>query len=211
MATTRPASLARRALPMLVIAGAAGGLLVKLDNPASSSALPVGSGRTGGVTPGDTAATEAPVDTAADTPAATVAPTSSTATLPRTTPTTVKGSVAPPTTSAAKPAGTTAVAAAAASAAGSCGGTPLAGPTVSTRWGPVQVAALFDGAGSLCDVKVLQYPSDHSKSVRINQRALPILRQEVLAANGTDINIVTGATITSDAYAQSLQAILDNR
>ena len=211
MATTRPASLARRALPMLVIAGAVGGLLVKLDNPASSSALPVGSGRTGGVTPGDTAATEAPVDTAADTPAATVAPTSSTATLPRTTPTTVKGSVAPPTTSAAKPAGTTAVAAAAATAAGSCGGTPLAGPTVSTRWGPVQVAALFDGAGSLCDVKVLQYPSDHSKSVRINQRALPILRQEVLAANGTDINIVTGATITSDAYAQSLQAILDNR
>jgi len=203
MATPRPASLARRALPMIVIAGAAGGLLVKLDNPASSAALPTRAGKTGGVTP----ATDAPADTGA--PAQ--EPASSTATLPRTTPTTAKGGVATPTTSAVRPAGPTGTAASGSATAASCTGTAVNGPTVNTRWGPVQVAAVFDASKKLCDVKVLQYPSDHSKSVRINQRALPILRQEVLAAQSTDINIVSGATITSDAYAQSLQSILDNR
>jgi uncharacterized protein with FMN-binding domain len=35
------------------------------------------------------------------------------------------------------------------------------------------------------------------------------LTQEVLAAQGTNIDIVSGATYTSDAYAQSVQAALD--
>lgn len=209
MAPPRPASLARRALPMLVVAGASGALLVKLDNPASS-ALP----------PADVAGDAAAPDVStAPRSSGTVAPSeeasagagSSTATLPRTTPSTAKGTVTPPTTSAARPSATTAATAAPAAASTECSGDPVNGPTVNTRWGPVQVAAVFDGTGALCDVQVLQYPDSHGKSVRINQRALPVLTREALAAQSADINIVTGATITSDAYAQSLQSILDHR
>lgn len=213
MATPRPASLARRALPMLVVAGASGALLVKLDNPASS-ALPAADAAGNAAVP-DASTAPRPSGTAAATSAddESAAASSSAATLPRTTPTAAKGTVTTPTTSAARPSASTAAPAAPATAAASteCNGEPVNGPTVNTRWGPVQVAAVFDGAGTLCDVQVLQYPDSHGKSVRINQRALPILEREVLAAQSAAIDIVTGATITSDAYAQSLQSILDNR
>lgn len=212
MATPRPASLARRALPMLVIAGASGALLVKLDNPASS-ALPAADPAGNAAVP-DASTAHRPSGTAAASSADDGATASSSAaTLPRTTPTAAKGDVTPPTTSAGRPSASTAAPAAPATAAAStaCTGEPVNGPTVNTRWGPVQVAAVFDGGGALCDVQVLQYPDSHGKSVRINQRALPVLKREALAAQSADIDIVTGATITSDAYAQSLQSILDNR
>jgi len=81
---------------------------------------------------------------------------------------------------------------------------------VNTKWGPVQVAAVFASDGSLCDVTTLQYPDSHGKSVRINQQALPILHDRVITAQGTKIYAVSGATITSNAYAASLQSILDS-
>ncbi|MGE0304702.1 MAG: FMN-binding protein [Acidimicrobiia bacterium] len=83
------------------------------------------------------------------------------------------------------------------------------GPTVNTKWGPVQVEAIFATDGTLCDVTALQSPDAHGKSVRINDRALPILHDRVIAAQGTKIFAVSGATITSNAYAASLQSILD--
>lgn len=203
MAPPRPASLARRALPMLVVAGASGALLVKLDNPASSAPPAAGAAAP------DASTAPRPSGTATPSTAAPATAAPAPATLPRTTPT-AKGTVTTPTTSAARPSATTAAPATATGSAG-CSGDPVNGPTVNTRWGPVQVAAVFDGSGALCDIQVLQSPDSHGKSVRINQRALPILTREALAAQSADINIVTGATITSDAYAQSLQSILDHR
>ena len=64
-------------------------------------------------------------------------------------------------------------------------------------------------AGQVADVKALQYPSSARRSKQINDRALPILRQEVVSAQSANIDSVSGATITSDAYATSLQAALD--
>jgi uncharacterized protein with FMN-binding domain len=64
-------------------------------------------------------------------------------------------------------------------------------------------------AGKLVDVTALQLPNDRSRSVQISRYAAPILRREVLAAQGTQIDSVSGASYTSDAYAQSLQAALD--
>ncbi len=227
MAAPRPASLARRALPALAIAGLSGGILVKLDNPAPAAA-------SGGIGNAATRAGRSPTTT---TGAADDSVQTPTTVRPRTT-TTVAGSArttAPaakvaPTTTPARPAATTiapgtrapaapttratvapAAPAPTAADAGACTAEPVAGPTVSTRWGPVQVAAVFSTAGALCDVEVLQYPSDHRKSVAINQRALPMLTREAVAAGSADIDIVSGATITSDAYATSLQAILDRR
>jgi uncharacterized protein with FMN-binding domain len=82
------------------------------------------------------------------------------------------------------------------------------GPTVQTRYGPVQVKIIISGA-RMTDVVALQLPSSHDESVRINNRAEPILRQEALAAQSATIATVSGATYTSDGYRQSLQASID--
>ncbi|GAA2607741.1 FMN-binding protein [Paractinoplanes durhamensis] len=82
------------------------------------------------------------------------------------------------------------------------------GSVVSTRWGDVQVAiTVVDG--KITDVAVPIYPSENGKDQEINAYALPILRQETLAAQSANIDTVSGATVTSNGYLGSLQAALD--
>jgi uncharacterized protein with FMN-binding domain len=90
------------------------------------------------------------------------------------------------------------------------GGTPhtVDGPVVSTRYGDVQVRVTLQG-NKVVDVQALQLPSDRSRSQRISQEAGPLLRSEVLQAQSPNIDIVSGATYTSEGYAQSLQGALD--
>lgn len=84
----------------------------------------------------------------------------------------------------------------------------VVGSSVQTRYGPVQVSVTFT-AGQITDVQTLQSPSDHRESVQINARATPILAQEVIAAQSAQIDTVSGATYTSEAYAESVQAAID--
>ncbi|HKP98933.1 MAG TPA: FMN-binding protein [Actinomycetes bacterium] len=84
----------------------------------------------------------------------------------------------------------------------------VAGPVVKTRWGPVQVQVTASG-GKLSDVSVLQYPNGNPRDQQINDYALPILIQESLDAQSANIDMVSGATVTSDGYLQSLQGALD--
>jgi uncharacterized protein with FMN-binding domain len=79
---------------------------------------------------------------------------------------------------------------------------------VSTRYGPVQVQVTLSG-GRITDVSALELPTDRARSAAISNAAAPILRREVLAAQGASIDIVSGATYTSEGYARSLQAALD--
>jgi hypothetical protein len=46
-------------------------------------------------------------------------------------------------------------------------------------------------------------------SRQLSEQAIPLLRSQVLAADGANINGVSGATFTSEAYATSVQAALD--
>jgi uncharacterized protein with FMN-binding domain len=85
--------------------------------------------------------------------------------------------------------------------------TEVTGPTVSTRFGPVQVQIEVSG-GTVTDVIALQLPSG-GRSGRISDYAEPTLHDEALAAQSASIDGVSGATYTSRAYAQSLQAALD--
>jgi uncharacterized protein with FMN-binding domain len=85
----------------------------------------------------------------------------------------------------------------------------VTGQTIQTRYGPVQVR-IVEASGHLTDVTAIQLPSDNSHSSEIAANAVPILRQEALRANSARIDIVSGATYTSDGYAQSLQSALDN-
>ncbi|RSM49323.1 FMN-binding domain-containing protein [Actinoplanes sp. ATCC 53533] len=88
------------------------------------------------------------------------------------------------------------------------GGKTYTGSTVPTRWGDVQVAITV-ADGKITDVAVPVYPSENHKDQEINAYALPILRQETLAAQSADIDTVSGATVTSDGYRESLQSALD--
>jgi len=81
------------------------------------------------------------------------------------------------------------------------------GPVVDTRYGPVQVEITVSG-GQLQDVVAIQLPSGR-RSGQISNAAAPILREEALQAKSAPIDTVSGATYTSDGYAQSLQAALD--
>jgi uncharacterized protein with FMN-binding domain len=84
----------------------------------------------------------------------------------------------------------------------------VTGPTVSTRWGPVQVQVSVAG-GKITNIVALQLPSG-GRSSQISSYAEPVLRSEALAAQGSTIDGVSGATYTSVAYARSLQAALDS-
>jgi uncharacterized protein with FMN-binding domain len=92
-------------------------------------------------------------------------------------------------------------------AAARAGGT-YAGSVVQTRFGAVQVQITVN-AGAITDVTALQLTDDDRKSIQISNRAAPLLRTEVLAAQSADVQTIGGATITSDAYLSSLQAAID--
>jgi uncharacterized protein with FMN-binding domain len=90
----------------------------------------------------------------------------------------------------------------------SASGRTVTGPSVDTRWGPVQVEVTVTG-GRLTDVAVVDYPTENGKDRAINARAVPILVQEALDAQSADIDMVSGATVPSEGYVESLQAALD--
>ncbi|MEU0151817.1 FMN-binding protein [Micromonospora fulviviridis] len=95
------------------------------------------------------------------------------------------------------------------SSGGSSGGDGAAtGSVAQTRWGPVQVKITVSG-GKITDVAVLQVPDGNHRDQEINDYAVPILRQEALAAQSAQIDTVSGATVTSDGYRESLQSAID--
>jgi uncharacterized protein with FMN-binding domain len=82
------------------------------------------------------------------------------------------------------------------------------GSVVTTRYGDVQVEVTISG-GVIVDVTALQLPDSDGRSRSIASQAEPILREEALTAQSANIDLLSGATYTSDAYAQSLQSALD--
>ena len=92
-------------------------------------------------------------------------------------------------------------------AGGTADATEVTGPTVSTRYGPVQVMIEVSG-GTITDIVALQLPSG-GRSGRISDVAEPTLHDEALTAQSAAIDGVSGATYTSRAYEQSLQAAID--
>jgi uncharacterized protein with FMN-binding domain len=63
--------------------------------------------------------------------------------------------------------------------------------------------------GRITDVEVASLSEDDPHSVEVDDQAIPQLRQEVLAADSANIDGVSGATYTSQAYQQSVQSALD--
>ena len=101
---------------------------------------------------------------------------------------------------------------------GRVGGTPkptsnggtvtITGDDVPNQFGDVQLQVTFSN-GKIADIKALQLPYDRRRSAEISQYAEPLLRSEALQAQSAQIDLVSGATYTSDSYAQSLQSAID--
>ena len=84
----------------------------------------------------------------------------------------------------------------------------IKGNVVSTKYGPVQVSVNFSNK-KITGVKTLQTPSGDGRSRAIADRAVPSLHDEVIASQSAHIDTVSGATYTSDGYAQSVQSAID--
>ncbi|MBX0330875.1 FMN-binding protein [Oscillochloris sp. ZM17-4] len=81
------------------------------------------------------------------------------------------------------------------------------GPVVDAYFGNVQVKATIQN-GQLADVSFLDFPNHRRTSVRINNYAMPYLTSEAIQVQSARVNVISGATLTSEAFAESLQAAL---
>ena len=87
-------------------------------------------------------------------------------------------------------------------------GTTYTGDSVDTRWGPVQVRiTVVDG--KITASEAIVYPDGNHEDQEINSFALPVLNQEAVAQQSADIDMVSGATVTSEGYLSSLQSAID--
>jgi len=82
------------------------------------------------------------------------------------------------------------------------------GSEVDAYYGLVKVQTTIS-SGRITDVQFLEYPQDRRTSVRINSIAVPDLKQEAIQAQTANVDIVSGATLTSEAFRVSMQAALD--
>ena len=137
--------------------------------------------------------------------------------------TTVPATAAPPPTNGSSPATTPATVAPPTAPAATTPPTaapgPGPGPTVAqsrtimgdpidNQYGTVQLRVTLQGS-RITDIVATQMPDSHRRSLEISQQAEPLLQQEALQAQSAQIDIISGATFTSDSYAQSLQSALD--
>jgi uncharacterized protein with FMN-binding domain len=82
------------------------------------------------------------------------------------------------------------------------------GPLVTTPFSSIQVQATMLH-GRLIDVRTLSLTGADSHTQALNARAEPILREEALKAGSAEIDVVTGATYTSESWRDSLTAAIE--
>jgi uncharacterized protein with FMN-binding domain len=81
------------------------------------------------------------------------------------------------------------------------------GQTIDVNYGLVQVQAQIQ-KGKLAAVQFLQYPNDRRTSQQINSIAMPYLQQEAIQSQSANVDIISGATLTSEGFQISLQSAL---
>ena len=82
------------------------------------------------------------------------------------------------------------------------------GADFPNRFGDVQVRVVISNK-RITDVQAVQLPTDRAESAYISQQAGPWLRTEALQAQSANIDIISGATYTSQSYIQSLESALN--
>jgi uncharacterized protein with FMN-binding domain len=84
----------------------------------------------------------------------------------------------------------------------------VVGSRAHMKWGVVTVRIRLDRQGKRIINVGAVLPTERRRSAEINNRAAPILRREVLRAQSARIHSVSGATMTSKSYVQSLRSAL---
>jgi uncharacterized protein with FMN-binding domain len=82
------------------------------------------------------------------------------------------------------------------------------GAKANAFYGQVQVQVVIAG-GKIASVNFLDYPRDRRTSARINSFAIPFLQSEAIQAQSANVDLISGATLTSEAFAVSLQSALN--
>lgn len=82
------------------------------------------------------------------------------------------------------------------------------GSVEDAYYGNVQVKVTISG-GLIVDVAFLDYPKDRDNSIKINTRAMPLLKTETIKSQSAKIDTITGATQTSKGFVRSLTNALD--
>lgn len=83
------------------------------------------------------------------------------------------------------------------------GAQTFTGDEIQTNYGPVQVAIVVENK-KVTEVQVLQAPVGPNQ--RYTDFAIPVLTEQVLAAQSADIAGASGASYTSGGFIQSLQS-----
>ncbi len=83
------------------------------------------------------------------------------------------------------------------------------GPVTDALYGPMQVRVMIQN-GQITKMQVLDYPHDRRTSVQINHIALPRLASEIMRAQSAHVDIISGATLSSQAFLESLDVALQS-
>ena len=81
------------------------------------------------------------------------------------------------------------------------------GPVTNAFYGNIQVVATIQD-GVITSVSVPVYPNAPGHTTDVTNMAIPALKTEAIAAQGANVQIVSGATQDSQAFQQSLAAAL---
>jgi uncharacterized protein with FMN-binding domain len=81
------------------------------------------------------------------------------------------------------------------------------GISANAYYGRVQIEAIVSN-GHLASIRMLDYPRDRRRSLYIAQQSLPVLEREAISAQSANIDTVSGATLTSEAFIKSLDSAL---
>ena len=81
------------------------------------------------------------------------------------------------------------------------------GQSADAYYGNIQVQVVIQH-GAIAGFKLLNYPDHTGTSIAINREALPILAQEIISAQSTQVDFVSGATLSSEAFLRSVASAL---
>ncbi len=81
------------------------------------------------------------------------------------------------------------------------------GPVADAFYGKIQVAVVIQG-GKISKIDTPIYPNDPGETSYVSGHALPILKQEAISAQSANVDVVSGATQTSEGFKESLTAAL---
>jgi uncharacterized protein with FMN-binding domain len=82
------------------------------------------------------------------------------------------------------------------------------GSAADTRYGPVRVRVTVAN-GKVTNAEAVVYPTSAALDQQINSYAIPQLNSEATSASSANIDMISGATFTSQGYIASLQSALD--